>query len=97
MSFLTCQKTLVTHVAPQDDREEQTGDRKTVADLLHEGAGGSERRLRDVLAGVPVDNRADDDVHAGNEDLVDDHGAVVETGVAHLGDDAEAGGQREVV
>lgn len=69
--------------------DDEAGQRDAVADLLEEGARAAERRRRQPLPGVPVDDQAEDEVQQPDDDAVDVAGLAVVLRAAHLGDDGE--------
>lgn len=75
---------LVDAVADDEPRQ-----RDAVADLLEQGARAAERRRRQPLPRVPVDDQAEDEVQQPDDDAVDVAGLAVVLGAAHLGDDGK--------
>jgi hypothetical protein len=79
-------------VRDEHHRGQQAGEREAVADLLHEGAGGAERRRCDERAAVDVHDDANGDVQRRHDRLAHDERLGVVVRVAHLRDDVEEGG-----
>jgi hypothetical protein len=81
-----------TYVRDEHHRGQQAREREAVADLLHEGAGGAERRRRDERPAVDVHDDANGDVQRRHDRLAHDERLGVVVRVAHLRDDVEEGG-----
>ena len=76
-------------MSDQDDGRKKTGKRESVANLLHQDTGGSQRRRCDVRSAVVVHNDADGDVDGGHDELAQRQGLEVVLVVLHLGHDVE--------
>lgn len=87
---------LATYVTNDHSSNQETWNSNSVADLLHQRAGRSQRRRSDVGATVSVDHNADSQVDGRNSCLANQHRTDVQPRVSHLGRDGEEGrGARE--
>ena len=78
-----------THMSDQDNGRKKTRKCESVADLLHQDTGGSQRRRCDVRSAVVVHDDADGDVDGGHDELAQRQGLEVVLVVLHLGHDVE--------
>jgi hypothetical protein len=79
-------------VGVEDHGDTETGERKTVGDLLHERTSGAESGRCDVGSAVVVDDDTDDEVCADGDTTAEGERPDVLLGVPHLRGDGEVGG-----
>lgn len=81
-----------TYVNENGRGHDQSRQSEAVADFLHNRAGRTQGRRRDVRAAVAVDDTADGNVDGRHHRLADRDGSSVMARLAHLGHDGEEPG-----
>lgn len=77
-------------------RGNETGQGKTIGDLLDHGTGGTKSGGSNIRAAVDINNTADDNVGDGHASLADNERSSVVLGVAHLSSNGKVSGSASI-